>query len=211
MPARRLFCAFILLFGLGSTAMNAQTFKPTEIDALHRLDDATDWLVRYGSYVVAMRGKDFLKSKLHQLGPVLLWVTPLLDEADTIAEFRIKAAGYNFDISAIYRDVLGGDEYLYWVTHVSSQDWATPHLACRFHVTRTLDDGKGEMVQRSETFLPSIRTASGDLFELPLNDLKIRYALQAWEYPACFALTDLPTTVIDFDETGKLVAYPSEG
>lgn len=190
--------------------MTAQTLSPLETAAVERLDTATDWLIRYGAFIVRMRGKDFLKAKLTEQGPVLLWVTPQVDENDTIASFRIKAAGYNYDIEALYSATLGGDVFSYWRTHITAQDWATPQRGCRFHITRARTDGKQDVLVSSEQFIPAYKTASGTVFALPLDRLEMRYKLRAWRFPGCFEGTDLAQEEVLFDPDGKLITRPAQ-
>ncbi|WOI35462.1 hypothetical protein [Tritonibacter sp. SIMBA_163] len=51
-----------------------------EKSTIERLETATDWLVRNGAFVLDMRGRNFLKSKLTEQGPVLLWITAQVDQ-----------------------------------------------------------------------------------------------------------------------------------
>lgn len=206
--SNRLLATTLAVF-LGTNAMNAGTFTPQERDALHRLDTATDWLVRYGAFVTMARGKDFLKSKLNQLGPVLLWVTPLVREQGRLADFRIKAAGYNYDIAAIHAREISGVEHIYWVTHASAQGWAIPYRGCRFHITRTEPDGKMAVMAQSDSFIASYKTASGEVFSLPLDDLKTLNDLRAWRFPECFEGTDLARTKVELDENSEFIARPN--
>ncbi|WOI35424.1 hypothetical protein [Phaeobacter porticola] len=180
-----------------------------EKSTIERLEIATDWLVRNGAFVLDMRGKEFLKSKLTEQGPVLLWVTPQVDTKDTIAQFRIKAGGYNYDIEAIYRETLNDQKIVYWVTHITAQDWVTPLRGCRFHISTPQDDGKQIVLLSSERFIPSYKTAKGVVFALPQDDLDILYKLQAWRFPMCFSGTDLSKNEVTHDAQGRLTTAPA--
>ncbi|MDF3420644.1 hypothetical protein HKX54_06380 [Sulfitobacter sp. M57] len=209
MQRRHLWQMALSLFLLGTSTMNAQNLSSLEKSAIERLETATEWLVRYGAFVLEMRGQSFLKSKLTEKGPVLLWVTPQVDTKDTIAQFRIKAGGYNYDIEAIYRETLNDQEFVYWVTHISAQDWATPLRGCRFHISTPQHDGKQTVLLSSERFIPSYKTAKGDVFTLPQDDLDILYKLRAWRFQTCFAGTDLAKTEVTHDALGKLTTAPA--
>lgn len=172
--------------------MEAAAQTPLELNAIERLDTASDWLVRYGAFVLSNRDVAYLKDKLHIDGPVILWVQPLLDENDTLVQFRIKTSDYNYDIEALHRAEIGGQTYEYWMVQTSAQDWATPLNKCKFYITTLQKDGKRAILKKSTTYISKFETPNGAFFKFPEDDINKLYKLKAWLFPHCFPDSQLP-------------------
>ena len=196
--------------------MTTPNLSGTERHAIGLLNKATDYLIRYGQFILVRRGHDFLSAKLIEEFPVQMWVRPMIHEEGHLALFRIKMGGYYFRIEAIHTERLHEVDYEHWVTHVTAQDYVTPLRGCIFHIAsvRKVEGGnpaeaKRDILKRETTFIPEYRTEGGDIFRLPLSDPRVLFALQAWEYPACFAGTDLPLTEVVAEPGGTYSMRPA--
>lgn len=195
--------------------MTTPDFTPAERHALGQLNRATEWVIHWGRFVMARKGFFFTEAKLREQTGADLWSEPYLDTQDKIALFQLKAGGYFYDVEAIHADEIDGVLYEYWVVHVEALEYATPVMACLFYVTAAREDhemgafgARRDILKGEGQFFDSYRTESGEVFALPLDDLKIRHALQAWDYPGCFPGSDLPLTRVIAGPDGSFRAEP---
>lgn len=214
MRRRLALCALPLLalpFAFGVSTMNAETtgFTPLELDANARLEKASDWLVRNGLYVLRFKDKDFLKAKLRDLGPVQLWVDPVVNRAGALALLKIKAGGYNYDIEAVWRTEADGRTYDFWMVQGSSQDFVTPMRRCLFYVTLADDKDQRRVLEKSDSFIPHYVTPDGARLILPQDDLTVQYRMRAWRFPECFPGSAMATRKVDHDANGVLTQTPA--
>lgn len=204
-----IFYALCLILNLEGSEVVANSLTPLEQQAVRRLDDTTDWLVKYGHFILENRDARFLKDKLFEEGLSQMWVTPLIDQNGRLAIFRIKDGGYNYDLEALHRAEVGGHLLEYWVAKVSPQDGVTPVQKCIFMIAEVNPDAKRSLLQTSNSFIPSFSLPGGAEFAFPQEDLSALYGLGAWDYPDCYPASDLPETEIYIDESGAFKKAPA--
>lgn len=193
--------------------MTTPNLSEQEREALGKLNRATEWVIHWARFVMARKGYLFLEEKVIQETGVYVWSDPILDEEDSIAVFRLKAGGYFYRLEAIHAQQIDGIEYEYWVVHVSARLNVTAVSGCLFYITSVREDAefgrygaRRDILASDSQYIPAFETEGGTIFDLPLDDMRVLFGLQAWEFPACFAGTTLPATEIIAVPDGTFVA-----
>ena len=189
-----------------------ETHKPTdrEIRAIALLDDAMRWVIRYGHFVLANRDAEFLRKKLIADWPVQLWVEPVIDTDGDLALFRLKFAGYYYDIRALHREAAGDETYEFWMTQVTAADFATPLRKCFFHVATVAKNEERTLVMEQDSFISAYETPEGSTVSLPVDNPALLYQMRAWRFPNCFPDSKLSEIEAYVEPSGEYATRPAE-
>ncbi|WP_087021216.1 hypothetical protein [Thaumasiovibrio subtropicus] len=185
--------------------------KATSIDdefyrqkMINNMKSAGDWVIQEGIKTYREGGKEALWRKLADTWAVLSWTGPWIETDNYLAQFRIKARGINYQIHNLYREEVGGVYYEFWLIKVLAKDWSGERPRSVFYVAKANDtNGEREILVESDQFIGSY-TVAGNTIHIPIDNKRLLYILQAWDYPDAYRETNLAEKIVVMDRFGNI-------
>lgn len=166
---------------------------------------ASIWLIEEGVSAYAKGGKQALHRKLVDEWGVLLWIDPWVETEDYLAQFRIKARGINYQILNLHRNEIAGELYEFWIVKVVAKPWSGETNRSVFYVAKTDGVyGRRQILKTSDQFFDAFRVVDENVIRFPIDSLKLRYEMEAWEFPDNYRDSPLKDTKVIMDENGIL-------
>lgn len=152
---------------------------------LEVLDETAEWVIKDGVNFFLNNGDNAFIYELSRRSDFSQVRMPVVNQVLYNNDFRLSAKrygkiGFNYDLMAVHTSLNNGVLYEFWVMakYNLKGDFAA-YRDMDFYLTRASDETKKrEIVHSSDRFFSSYEV-DGYTFEVPINDLKVRYNLRS--------------------------------